>query len=158
MVVKLGIIGPRTFSLDGHDFDSEKRVYIRGWIENEILSWQKKGYTVMGLTGLGLGVEQDFAISCLETRTDYIAYLPFQDQEERWSNLPNIIPIYNELLKRAIETHVVCDGSYSPKKIITKNERIASLSNKVLIVSDVYKSSIIDHIKAINTNIEVIDV
>lgn len=137
-IIKIGIIGPRSNSLGGHDKDNKTRTFVKKQICNIFSEYNKSGdKVILGITGLGLGVEQDFAEMCIEYKNDYVVYLPFEDQESLWIDLPSdITDNYKFLLKHAFKTQILSEGSYSPKKIATKHSKVIRESDLIIIVND----------------------
>lgn len=129
----IGIIGPRSFIAGGHDVYSEHRIKLREDFYR-ILSRIDQPYQSVGLTGLGLGPEQDFAISCRELNIPYSSYLAFPNQEERWINLPEANRKFQELLADATGILFVSNGFYSPKKIEKKNQKIVEDADLLIFV------------------------
>ena len=134
-IVSVGIIGPRPHFIGGHDIDAERRIELKQQIKS-ILSklLEQKPKVLVGNTGLGLGAEQDFALACLDLNIDYRCFLPFENQEELWANIPHAQSLYESLLQNSIEHFFINEGSYSPKKILNKNTIIAEKSTLLLLV------------------------
>ena len=135
-IVKIGIIGPRCFSLGGHDVNNLNRVQLRKDIGCIIMHEQKKGNTVLGLTGLDIGTEQDFASVCCERNIDYYHYIAYSNVDYIWDDIEYAKRTYDALSERALSTIVLNDGDYSPKKINAKNKRIISDADILIYVSN----------------------
>lgn len=131
---KIGIIGPKPVLIGGHDYNNPTRIIVRNKITNLIENLKKQEIKILGFTGLSLGVEQDFAISCYENNIEYIAILPFEKQESGWKEIPYVQKIYQELLERSNHSTLLEKGGYSPKKIINKYKKIIEISDMVICV------------------------
>lgn len=131
---KIGIIGPRTVMLDGHDFNNDMRISLRNKITHILQNLRRQNIKILGFTGLGLGAEQDFAIVCYENNIEYIGMLPFYKQENNWKNMPNVQKVYKELLESCNHSIVLEDGGYSPKKIFNKYKKIIEISDIIIVV------------------------
>lgn len=134
-ILKVGIIGPKPFGVGGHDCN-----YLRSKIKDsitKILLDCSKEYTVVGITGLGIGVEQDFAEICYKNNIDYTVYLPYNEQEKYWCNLcPDLLKNYETLLEKALSVVELDRGKFSPKKIVTKRKKIANESDYIIYVKN----------------------
>ena len=131
----IGIIGPRTFIAGGHDKACEFRVKLRYKI-TQIICNIKEPYQLVGLTGLGLGVEQDFAAACNNLDIPYSSYLPYENMERKWIGLPSDIQNnFTTLLNNATGILYVSNGPYSPKKIEKKNQKVIDDSDLVIFIN-----------------------
>ncbi len=134
-VLRVGVLGPRPSNLDGHDPQNAKRVFIRNEICKILSEYQKRYKAIVGLTGLALGVEQDFAQVCIDCRIDYVTYLPYAEQENGWEKLgTNVLTHYQSLLNKSHQVLSVAEGKYSPKKIIAKKQKIIKDSDVMIFV------------------------
>lgn len=140
-VVKIGIIGARPITVEGHNSTDSVRKVIMSKIDNIIQNLQSKYKVLCGITGLGLGIEQDFAKCCVYNNIDYVCYLPYPDQEMYWKFLPDaLIEEYHKLLDSSLETFVLSDGHYSPRKIQIKNRKIIGESDYVIIIENSFNA------------------
>lgn len=131
-ITKIGIVGPRPYFIGGHDPDNDIRTFIRLSI-TEILDKLVLNKTLLGLTGLNIGVEQDFASVCYNMGVDYCVYLPYNEQEDRWKYLPPETTIeYNFLLSKALKQEIISEGSYSPHKNLLKIYRIIADADEII--------------------------
>lgn len=131
---KIGIIGPRSYMLGGHDYNNELRISLRSKFTNILNNLSNQKIPLLGFTGLGLGCEQDFAIACFERNIEYIGMLPFQKQEAAWKDLPIVQKVYKELIDNSKHYIVLEDGGYSPKKILNKYKKIIEISDIIILV------------------------
>ncbi len=153
-VLKVGIIGPRTFALGGHDLCNPIRMDLRLAIRN-FLNEQKKKFVILGITGLDVGTEQDFALSCIECEIDFTCYVSCSDFEI----MPEGKALYDELYEKANSRIILSDGEYSPKKTISKNKRIIHDSDHIIYVSNPmrrFKCPMLSLIKELKKDILVI--
>lgn len=133
---KISILGPKSWSIGGHDIDHPIRQIIRQKIDKFLDTLITDNKVIIGLTGLSLGVEQDFAIALIAKNIDYKVYLPYLDQENYWENLPKCVhEKYAELLKKAINVVNLFDGHYSPKKNVNKKHKIIKESDIIIFVT-----------------------
>jgi uncharacterized phage-like protein YoqJ len=134
-ITKIGVVGPRPYFVGGHDPDNDTRKYIRESISTILEKLLNNKRIVIGLTGLNIGAEQDFAIACKKMDVDYHCYLPYEEQELRWKYLPNTaIELYLSLLKTASYIEIVSEGKYSPKKNLTKLQKIIQESDELIYI------------------------
>jgi len=147
-IIKVGIIGPKPFGLGGYD-NNTYRLKIKTSIQNLFKSLMKE-YTVVGITGLGLGIEQDFVQLCIDNSIEYVVYLPYNEQEKYWSHLsPDVIKNYTYYLDQALNIIQLDDGKFSPKKILHKKKKILNESDYIICVS--HKE--IEQINVLNKNL-----
>ncbi len=131
---KIGIIGPRSFITGGHCSSADIRVKLRDKM-CQIINSVDSVYQIVGLTGLGIGCEQDFALVCERMDIPYSSYLPYENIEKKWITLPHEIENnFTYLLNNATGVLYVSNGPYSPKKIEKKNEKIIEDSDLVIYV------------------------
>ncbi len=134
MLSKIGIIGAKPIGLGGHDIHNP----IRAAVYQNIISILKQYHdqSIIGLTGLGLGVEQDFARACLDIGIEYNVYLPYDNQEDYWDKLDSVIQEYHRLKDAALNVKQINVGGFSTKKILTKTQRIIHDADIIIIVKD----------------------
>jgi len=132
-VVKIGVIGPKPYSIGGHDSEDGLRLYLCDKIKKVLLQY-KDTASVLGLTGLAIGIESDFASQCDKLDIDYNVYLPYEDMTSQWEKLPGITEEFNKLLKNALNVQVLSDGGFSPRKIWQKNNLIINQCHVLIYV------------------------
>ena len=74
---------------------------------------------IEGITGMAIGVDQDFAEICMDLDIPFLAYIPFVGQENNWP-----VPVkaeYQNILERSEDIIVVNEGGYTPKKMMERN-------------------------------------
>lgn len=76
--------------------------------------------TLHGISGMALGVDQDFCTVCLALGIPYWAAVPFKGQEASWP--PQSQVVYDRLLKAAAEVNYVCSPGYAAWKMQRRNE------------------------------------
>lgn len=86
------------------------------------------------ISGMALGVDQDFAQVSIEMGLPFIAALPFLDQESRWPKSSQ--DYWWWLLERADEVVIVSPGEYSAAKMQIRNEWMVDNSNVLVSVWD----------------------
>ena len=82
------------------------------------------------ITGMALGYDQWVAHICIKNNIKYIAAIPFIGQEKLW-RASDIIR-YNNLLEKAYDKIVVCDGEYAAWKLMKRNEYIVNNCNLLI--------------------------
>lgn len=141
-VYKLGVINTKPVFIGGHDLNNPIRIKLRKQIKKIIDTLLlDKDRAIIGITGLSLGLEQDFAISCVENNIDYIAYIVNENEEELWKDLPvSIREQYKNLYSKAHE--IISIGSkntYSPKENLLKMEKIIRDCDGIIILQTEYQ-------------------
>jgi kynureninase len=135
-LIKIGIIGPRSYSLGGHDPSGLIRLRLYNQIETIFRKLNNDDKIIIGLTGLSLGVEQDFARLCKDNNVEYNVYLSHENQEKQWKDLPvHILEQYDELVESSRCCINIADGNYSPKKHIQKQIKIMKDSDVLIVIS-----------------------
>ncbi len=86
------------------------------------------------ISGMALGVDQWAANIAIKLNIPYIAAVPFAGQESKWPIKSQ--KIYNSLIAKASEIHIVCDGEYSGWKLQKRNEWMVDNSDEVIAVWD----------------------
>jgi kynureninase len=138
-LVKVGIIGPRSYSLGGHDPSGDIRLGLSYQINNIFKKLSDDDKIILGLTGLSLGVEQDFARLCFENNIQYNVYLSHDNQEKQWRDLPcHILEEYDKLINNSKSCINISDGNYSPKKHIQKQIKILKESDIIIWISGTF--------------------
>jgi uncharacterized phage-like protein YoqJ len=132
-MIKIGILGPRSFSIGGHDSNNPIRMFIKNKIRQILNSYNKQNKDVCGLTGLDIGVEQDFAEICLDLNIPYYHYVAYTNID--WSNIPNANEKYQHLSSNSHDKSIIGIGNYSPKKIKHKKRKIIDDSDIVILIS-----------------------
>lgn len=124
------VTGHRPPKIGGYDYYNSTRVKIRKKIE-EIL---KQYNDVVGISGMALGVDQDFCEVCNILSIPFLAYIPFKGQEKKWP--PKSQLVYNRLLEQAKEIKIISRGEYTPIKMQIRNEAMARDCDMAIAVWD----------------------
>lgn len=82
------------------------------------------------LTGMALGWDTAVAQACAELSIPFVACVPFEGQESKWSE--PLRKRYRELLAKAVAVVVVSPGGYDPKKMHARNAYMVDRSVAVL--------------------------
>ena len=82
------------------------------------------------ITGMCIGYDFWFANVCNFLNIPYLAAIPFEGQENLWSNKDKII--YKKLLAKAKDVVMVSTGSYAPNKMQIRNEYLVDNSDILL--------------------------
>lgn len=72
------------------------------------------------VSGMALGIDQDFVSVCIDLRISFIAAVPFLGQESQWPAESQ--RLYFALLDRAEKVEYVCEPGYAPWKMQKRNE------------------------------------
>jgi uncharacterized phage-like protein YoqJ len=86
------------------------------------------------ITGMALGADTLWAYAAIATETPFIAAIPFKGQENAWPHRSQVG--YYELLGRAKEIVVVCQGGYAPWKMQKRNEYMVDHCDRLVAVWD----------------------
>ena len=133
-ITKIGIIGPKPFVLNGHDIDNTLRKSVREKMKEIIKEVQDDNTVVVGYTGLDLGSQQDFALACIDMGIDYHCVSPFENLRQSLFGISEILPLYDELIDRALSVTYLSEGFYSPKKTFTYENYILKNCDIVIFV------------------------
>lgn len=87
-----------------------------------------------GITGMALGVDQDFAEICIQLGIPFIAAVPFSGQETAWPKESQ--ETFHKLLKLAHHVEIVSPGGYAAWKMQKRNEWMCHQSHEILAVWD----------------------
>jgi uncharacterized phage-like protein YoqJ len=128
--VIVAVTGHRPDKIGGYNFYASKRVWIRDQLMAKL--WQLK--PVSAISGMALGVDQDFAYTCVWAGIPFLAAIPFVGQEAIWPEESR--QLYNELLSRAYEKVVVSPGGYSAKKMQVRNAWMVNHCDVLIAVWD----------------------
>lgn len=135
-LIKVCLIGPKTYAMGGHDFTNPTRTELRKSIAQILKQYQDEDTTILGITALGLGSDQDFAISCITMELDYTVYLPYKEPDSYWSHIPGLEEIYAQFIQKALEIKCLSQDRYSPKRYIDNQKRMIKDSNVIIFVKD----------------------
>lgn len=86
------------------------------------------------ISGMALGIDQWAANVCIKLSIPFIAAVPFEGQEKIWPEVSK--RIYNNLIAKAAERVVVCEGSYSADKMQLRNEWMVDHCDLLIAVWD----------------------
>ena len=82
-----------------------------------------------GICGMAQGWDMCFAQALTNLRIPWIAAVPFVGQESRWPEKQQ--REYNDLLARAAQVVVVCDGRYANYKFLTRNRWMVDRASEI---------------------------
>lgn len=90
--------------------------YITEKLQEIIEQFQPK----KGISGMALGVDSIWAITCLFNRIPLVAAIPFKGQELSWPQKSQ--DMYRRILSHKLTNcHVVCEGDYAAWKLQKRN-------------------------------------
>lgn len=110
------------------------------------------------ISGMALGVDQWAAHIAYRLKIPFIAAIPFINQESKWPIKSQ--EMYHKLLNVASEKIVVSEGTYSSKKMQTRNEWMVNRCDALIAVWDGSSGgtgNCINYAKSINKPIIYID-
>jgi uncharacterized phage-like protein YoqJ len=107
---------------------------LRIWVKGRMRDYLRRAKPLYAISGMAIGVDQDFAEVCIELRVPFVAAVPFIGQERRWR--PDAQEKYRALLAKAHEVVVVSDGPYERWKMIARNQWMVDHCNEVCAVFD----------------------
>lgn len=112
----VAVTGHRPDKLGGYDRGNPLRTWIRERLSESLSNINPKRC----ISGMAIGVDQDFADVCVDLRIPFIAAIPFEGQEKLWP--PSSQEYYRELLKKAMLRKVISEGGYHASKMQRRNE------------------------------------
>lgn len=126
----LAVTGHRPNKLNNdYDFKSP----LMKWIKAEIIKVLEEEKPHYGISGMALGIDTLFSLTCLELNVPLIAAIPCRGQEKLWTNKSQ--RLYNEILDKAHVVNVL-SPMYTKECMQKRNEWMVDKSTKVLAVWD----------------------
>jgi uncharacterized phage-like protein YoqJ len=107
---------------------------LRVWIRAQMKAYLQALQPTHTISGMAIGIDQDFVDVCIKLAIPFIAAIPFVGQERQWPALAR--DEYALMLHLAKEVVVVCEGSYERWKMQARNEYVCDHSDKLLAVFD----------------------
>ena len=110
------------------------------------------------ISGMALGVDQWAANIAIKLHIPFLAAIPFIDQEKAWPASSQ--KTYHNLLSKATEKVIVCEGGYAAYKMQTRNCWMVDRCDKLIAVWDGTPGgtgNCINYAKSINKKIIYID-
>lgn len=132
--IKIGVFGPKPFFSSGHDYNRNRERVITA-IEKKIKNLQKENFQVIGLTGIDIGVEEDFMEFCMKNKVPYYCYCTYELDPKMWTKLPGKYEKMQELIEKSDRKVLVGTGKYSPKKTLEKIKKIVSEADIIFIAT-----------------------
>lgn len=126
----VGVTGHRPDKIGGYWYIAPLRVAVRDAIVAELARLGPE----RALTGMALGVDQDFAAACVELKIPFVAVIPFVGQDKRWP--PGDRDRYDRLCAAAERVHVTSEGGYAPWKMQARNRWLVDNCDVLLAVWD----------------------
>lgn len=126
----IAVTGHRPDKIGGYDFYNPVRTWVREQLKRKLLDLRPQ----YAISGMALGVDQDFAYVCLEIGVPFLAAIPFVGQESRWPEASQ--QFYRDLMARAYHVVVVSPGGYAAWKMQTRNEYMVNLCRVLIAVWD----------------------
>ncbi len=123
----IAVTGHRPIQLGGYG-DTPTRAVIVEALRAALLDLQP----AKAISGMALGVDQDFARVCIELDIPFVAAIPFAGQERLWPHPAR--EQYRELLACATEVVTVCEGGYAAWKMQTRNQWMVNHCDQLIAV------------------------
>lgn len=114
--MKIMVTGHRPDKIGGYDKSNPVRVALRAAMRERLLALKPE----VAISGMALGIDQDFAWICVDEEIPFIAAVPFGGQESMWPKQSQ--DSYRMLLALAREVVYVSDPGYSKEKMFIRNE------------------------------------
>ena len=145
--------------IGGYDIYVGERFHVAfEWIQTQLTNSLKELQPTKAISGMALGVDTWAAKICVELNIPFIAAIPFEGQEKRWSKQDQ--NIYNQLLEKAEKVITVSNGGYKPSAYQIRDEWMVDNADMVLAVFDGSKSgtkNTIDYAKKVGKEVHIID-
>ena len=135
MIIKISVLTGKPYFCGGFDTESEEgRLWIVIKTIQDILEdFARQDKIVVGLTGLALGIDQEFAQICLTKGLKYQVYLAYDDMDKNWKSLPDTTAKrYRNLLDKSENTIIMAEGAFSPKKILNQKIKVVRESDVII--------------------------
>lgn len=122
--------GHRPDKIGGYDYYAPQRVWIREQLRTALVDL----HADKTISGMALGVDQDFAQVSIELAIPFVAAMPFIGQEDRWPESSR--KYFDWLLERADEVVIVSPGGYGAFKMQIRNKWLVDNSDALVAVWD----------------------
>ncbi len=121
-MIKVMVTGHRPNRIGGYDENNPVRQYTSKAMTDILIKLKTEFKNIEAITGMALGVDQDYCKICIKLNIPFIAYIPFVGQELKWPSLAQ--DQYRDLLSKAKKVIIVSKGNYSPRKMLIRDERM----------------------------------
>jgi uncharacterized phage-like protein YoqJ len=128
--VIVAVTGHRPPKIGGWNPENPLRRWVRAQIEEVLLDLKPE----RAITGMALGVDQEFADVCIDLNIPYVAAVPFEGQEQVWPDKAQ--RLYHQLLGQADEIVYVSSPGYAGWKMKARNRWMVDHCNRLLAVFD----------------------
>ena len=120
--------GHRPHKLGGYSFETFQKIRVLAQV------WLVDIQPTHVISGMALGWDQAVAQAATNLEIPFTAAVPFASQGNNWPEYA--VYFYDQLLKRAQEIVVVCNGDYQPWKMQTRNEWMVDRADLILALWD----------------------
>lgn len=137
MVVKIALFGPKPYFLDGHNAENKLRDSIRDQIRSILHRIRQEcgeDTVIVGVTGLNIGVEQDFASICRENNIEYMVLSAHEEEHARLPQIPGLSETYHDLLTHCLNHRILSPGSFTNRKQGVRNKQMVNMADIVIVV------------------------
>jgi uncharacterized phage-like protein YoqJ len=137
----IAVTGHRPPKIGGYTPTAPKRLWIRDQLRSTLHQIQQelpRRFQVRGITGMALGVDQDFALICQDLGIPYDAYIPGSqgEQTSKWSWNKHALQLYANLIAGAQNTINVPNISNYIQTLQARNEAMVNAADLLLAVWD----------------------
>lgn len=128
----IGISGHRPNRLGGYESDNPTRDMIVAKLSSILGKMNNEPPGVMVIVGMSMGADFWAAHVCIDLEIPFIAAVPFEGQETKWSK--GTQEEYRYLLTKAAKVVMVSEGGFEPRKMLIRNEWLVEKSDQVIVV------------------------
>lgn len=128
--MRVAVTGHRPEKIGGYDYYHPQREWVRRRLRESLLELKP----TMTITGMALGVDQDFAQVSFELAIPFLAAIPFAGQEDQWPKSSQ--RYYEWLLVQADDVIVVSPGGYAWYKMHLRNHWMVENCDHLIAVWD----------------------
>jgi uncharacterized phage-like protein YoqJ len=146
----IAFTGHRPNKLGGYKLPNPTYIHICQQIEKHLIELKPEKI----ISGMALGIDQWAANIAVKLNIPFVAAIPFEGQEKAWPASSQ--KTYFNLLKKAAEKVIVCEGGYAAYKMQIRNQWMCDKCDILIGVWDGSPGgtgNCIDYAKSINREI-----
>lgn len=131
----IAVTGHRPTKLFGYDMSRPEYMSMKRFMK----AYLKKKCCTVAVSGMALGVDQLFAEAVLELKEEGYdiklhCAIPCKNHSSKWPRKSQ--EIYEDILKKADEIHLVSDEEYKPYLMQKRNEYMVDMADEILAIWD----------------------